>query len=185
MNRRIIVVGALVLAIALLAVLSRSQNEPKEKTKHYESSSIGIAFDYPNNYFLEVKDTGSPQRKRTAIILTEDTEENRLVREGKTPPREGPVAITVDIFQNSEKLSAEGWVRGMSYSNFKLSSDEPTIFTYKDRDAVSYRWSGLYEGQSVVFAHKENIVMLSVTFIAPSDSIITVFEDMLESVELK
>lgn len=186
MNRqRIIVALALTMIILGIVFISRYQNEPETKLKHHTLSEAGISFNYPANYFLEVKDTGSPQRKRTNIILTEDTEENRLVREGKSSPREGPTAITVDIFQNIEQATPESWVRGNSNSNFKQAYGEPTIFTYKDRDAVSYRWSGLYEGQSVVFAHDGNIIMASVTFITDHETIVRDFENLLESVELE
>jgi len=185
MKKVLFIFIAMIAIFALFAFFS-DRDTPSVRTLKYDSAEFGIAFDYPNTYFLEKKNTGSPQRERTTIIITEDTEENRELREGRSGiPREGPVAITVDIFQNVENLDAEEWVLGMSDSNFKLSNDELVSFTLADKEALSYRWSGLYEGNSVVFVHNGRIIMMSVTFFSPSDEIVRVFESILESIRFR
>src|SRR3989344_7074505 len=51
--------------------------------ERYNSARFGISFFYPKGYHLEEREVGDALRYRTTIVLTEDTEENRLVREGK------------------------------------------------------------------------------------------------------
>ncbi len=164
-----------------------SPNPQTSTDKTYSSVKYGIEFTYPANYYLEEKELGNAERTHAAIILTEDTEENRAVREGRSPGREGPTAITVEIFQNLEENSIDKWIRGMNNSNFKLSPDgkltSTTIGT--NIQGLTYRWSGLYEGQSVGILHKDNVILLSVTFLTPEDQIRKDFEKVTQSVKLK
>lgn len=155
--------------------------------KRYQSSELKFFFSYPQKYFLEEKDIGNGERFRTSIILTEDTEENRTVREGRAGAREGPVAITIDVFQNNlDKLGAEEWIRGTNNSNFKLSSDGLLTKEFLGgRNAFRYRWSGLYEGESAVVSTLDNVYMFSVTFLAHSDTIREAFASILKTVEFE
>jgi len=161
-------------------------DEPQDVAfKEYSSTIFGMTFKYPSYYFLEEKNTGTSQRPRTTIILTEDTEENRLVREDLSPGREGPVAITIDIHQNDiDNLSAEAWVRSSNDSNFKLSNGLLSSVTIAGRQAVSYAWSGLYEADNVVVASNDNLYSLAVTYLTPSDQIRRDFHNLLTSISL-
>ncbi len=182
------ITSILLLLVVLVGLIwfSRTQNKSLESDKKaYKSISYGISFLYPENYFLEERPAGNGERSRFNIILTENTEENRLVREGKTPGREGPVSISVNIFQNLENQPIESWVRGMSDSNYKLGNGELLPVTIGGNNALSYRWSGLYEGNSVVLSHKGNIIMMSTTFLSPTDPIVDIFESILETTTLE
>ncbi|OGZ44692.1 MAG: hypothetical protein A3C84_02095 [Candidatus Ryanbacteria bacterium RIFCSPHIGHO2_02_FULL_48_12] len=138
--------------------------------KSYANAALRFEFKYPIRYYLEEREVGNAERSHFVVTLTEDTEENRLVREGKSPGREGPVAITLDVFQNIENLSADAWVRGMSDSNFKLSPDsKASTVQIGPETAVAYHWSGLYEADSFVFAKNGLIYMATVTYITPED----------------
>jgi len=129
-TKKILSIGALLIALVGLVWFSRSDTPNKTSADtFYKSIPYRLSFSYPSDYFLEEKNTGSATRSRYTITLYEDTKENRLVREGKSPGREGPVAITVDIFQNLENQSLESWVRGtsdivMMSVTFLSSSDE-------------------------------------------------------------
>lgn len=179
-------IAALLVVLIGLIWFSRTQNVSTDNSiKTYKSISYGISFLYPENYFLEEKPTGNGERSRYTITITEDTKENRLVREGKTEAREGPVSITIDVFQNLENQSAESWIKRTSYSNYKLGDGNILPITLGGKDALSYRWSGLYEGNSVVFVHKGNVIMMSVTFLSPTDPIVDIFESILETTTLE
>lgn len=145
--------------------------------KTYRSEAYGISFSYPALYRLEEREVGGAERGRYVIVLTEDTEENRLIREGKSPGREGPTAITVEVFQNNlDRTPLEAWVEGTSYSNYKLALAPYRETTLAGVPALAYSWDGLYRGESVVAEHARNIVMLSVTYLAPEDAIRAHFE---------
>jgi hypothetical protein len=189
-TKKIIAIIVLLIVLIGLVVFSRSRSAtPVDETlKTYSSQTLGVSFEYPAHYYLEEKNTGSPQRNRMTLVLYEDTEENREVREGTAPPREGPTAITLDFFQlvENESYTPADWVRGISNSNYKLSPDGViTETSIAGREAVSYRWSGLYEGHSTVFMHDNNVVMASVTYITPEDEIISVFNNLMNSISLE
>ncbi len=138
--------------------------------KSYANAALGFGFKYPSRYYLEEREVGNAERSHFVVALTEDNEENRLVREGKSPGREGPIAITVDVFQNLENLSTDAWVRTVGDSNFKLSSDnKASTVQIGPEMATAYHWSGLYEADSFVFAKNGLIYMATVTYIAPGD----------------
>lgn len=142
-------------------------------TKTYSDATLGVSFSYPSIYYVDKKDLSTPQRNRHALVLTEDTEENRQLREGvSTIPREGPTAITVDLFQNNlDKQTAAVWAQGTNDSNFKLGDQKLATVTVDGLEGVRYHWSGLYEGDSVVIADDRWVYMLSVTYLTPQDRI--------------
>lgn len=186
-KNKILSIALLLAVLSGLIYFSRSQliNENPYIGKNFISRAYGLYFSYPKDYFLEEKETGTPQRSRHSIVITKATKENELIREGALENREGPTAITIDIYKNHENLSAETWVKGNSNSNYKLGDNEIQTITVSNIDALSYRWNGLYNGNSIVLRHKGNIVMMSVTFLKPSDEIVRVFESIIETLSLE
>lgn len=167
--------------------------EPEEHSAPVElkqriSSDYDISFKYPSSYFLEEKEVGNAERGHHVFILTEDTEENKNLREGKEGvPREGPLAMTIDIYQNNlDQLTTDLWIASTSDSNYKLSIDGAISTTsVGGLTAKSYRWSGLYEGKSVVIATPLFVYMFSVTSMTPEDAILQDFQQMLASVKFE
>jgi hypothetical protein len=152
--------------------------------KTYSSSEI--SFEYPALYHLEEKAVTGEQRNYRQIILTEDTEENRLVREGKSPGREGPVAITIDIFPNTlGKQTLMQFVTGESDSNYKLGAGKVSTTTIGSQTGLEYYWSGLYEGRSFVTSNSVNIYHFAVAFMNYDAPIVDDFEAVLSTVEIK
>ncbi|MEK9131414.1 MAG: hypothetical protein AAB447_00715 [Patescibacteria group bacterium] len=152
----------------------------------YLSSEFGIEFFYPKNYFLETKEFGNAERRHVAIILTEDTKENKAVREGRAPGREGPVAITFDLYQNPEGGTPLQWVKGNNNSNYKLSSTGTIRNTIvASESAVAYSFSGLYEADATAFAHRGYMVLATVTYLTPEDQIRKDFTALLKTVLLQ
>ncbi len=151
----------------------------------YDSEKLGVRFKYPTKYFVETKELGDGHRGHLTIILTEDTEENRLVREGKSPGREGPTAITFDFYQSPEESTPIGWMKRDGASNFKLSDGTFEKITLAGKEGVSYSWDGLYEADTVVVAHQDYIVSMVVTYISPIDEIRKDFREILGQMEFR
>jgi hypothetical protein len=177
------------LAIAVIAFLVwggfkiYESEESARELKTYSSKEL--SFQYPAKYFLEEKIVNEAQRFHKRIILTEDTEENRLVREGKTPPREGPVAITVDVFQNNlDKMTLMQFVTGTNDSNYKLGAGKVSTTTIGSLEGLEYFWSGLYEGRSFVLSSKDFIYHFAATFMNYNDAILHDFETIIGTVNL-
>lgn len=153
--------------------------------KTYKNFTYGIEFQYPPTYYLEEKEIGTGERSHYTIMLTEDTEENRAVREGRAPGREGPVAITFDIYRNDvDKISLETWLSGTNFSNFKLSDGTYRPVRIADYDGIAYQWSGLYEADNVAFQTPDVIISVFVTYIEPGDAIRADFGRILETIKI-
>ena len=50
-------------------------------------------------------------------------------------------------------------------------------------EAVHYTWSGLYEGETTAFLHKDNVVAVSVTYLSPEEEHVAVYRNLLQSLE--
>lgn len=159
----------------------------ENRTKIYENQALGVRFEYPGRYFVIEHDQSTGARYRYAIILMEDTAENRALAAGvSTEPREGPPTISFDLYQNNlDNQALETWIRSSNDSNFKLSPDGVlTSTTVAGLPALGYRWSGLYEGESTAFVYGDYIGVVSVTWLEPGDQIVTDFRGVLLSLEL-
>lgn len=152
----------------------------------YKSDKFGFEFKYPKQYFVEEKEVKSIIGMHTAVILTEDTEENRMLREGKLVGRAGPVAITVDIYSNSsDRLTPEEWTRKRSDSNFKLSDGVLTKIHVDGRVAVYYSWEGLYKSNTVVTASGPYMFVITGSYIHSDDQIRGYFSQVVTFMRFK
>lgn len=170
-NAVVAVIGILV-AVALGSYVWYAKGNPQvsDGTERltYTNAAYGISFEYPNTYELQEREVGDGHRYHYSITLIDKEALANIPQNG-----EGPPTVNVDIYQNNlDQLSIETWVRGTNFSNFKLSPDGLLASTnIAGVPALSYTWDGLYRGESVVFTHKENVVMLSVTYLAQDDQI--------------
>ena len=187
MNKKIVLYIILIACLGALAFLFRSDKASpinNADIKSYSNPVAGLSFTYPKKYYLEEKEVGNAERSHYVIILTEDTEENRLVREGKSPGRDGPIAITVDIYQNNlDKQTIAGWIKNTSESNYKLSDGILASTTVAGREAFSYSFDGLYLADSVVASFKDSIISFTVTYINRNDQIRNDFQSVLQSLK--
>lgn len=147
-----------------------------ETERTYARSDFGIAFSYPKSYVL----TEREENGRYSIALIEHSALENTPEAG-----EGPTAITVELFENSGGESAEAWVRSATSSNFHLSNQNLAAKTVAGASAVAYAWDGLYRGESVVFAHRGRIIMLSVTYLTEEDQIRGDFDAVINSIKLQ
>jgi len=180
---------ALAVAVGLYSYYGRSLTAPKTENptatstpqvNTYRNETYGIAFTYPTTYALEEAERGNGERAHYAIVLTKKTD--------LPPPAngEGPTGISIDIYQNNlDTQTLIGWLTGNSASNFKLSPDGTyTTASVDGREAIAYRWSGLYEADNTAFLHKDNIVSIAATYITPDDDSLRVYRGLLNSMEL-
>jgi hypothetical protein len=186
MHKLFIGIGAVILITGIFfSVLDNSTAPTASNLKTYSNESLGISFKYPSLYYLEEVERGNGERGHFVITMYEDTEENKAVREGNSPGREGPTAITLELYQSPEQPDLMTWIQGHSGSNYKLSNGNVSPTTLAGQEAYSYRWDGLYGGLSVVFKNRDYVAFTSVTYLTPEDRIITDFNELLKTVELK
>jgi hypothetical protein len=157
-----------------------TQTISKREQEQYTNATYGISFSYPTSYVLTEMDApGSEMRKHHVITLMRK-EDLPLPERG-----EGPPAITIDIYQNNlDKQTTEGWIRNSRESNFKLGEGRLASTTISGFPALSYRWSGLYEGSTIVLAEPNWIYAFTVTYLEMGAPIVQDFVALREGVQI-
>lgn len=147
----------------------------------YKNEAFGLSFQYPSTlYMLERNDIGTPDKPQLALFLAEDTQENRDVLEGRnTTPREGPTGIAITVFPNPSTLEASEWAK--TDTNWTVANTSAQPIVVNGNEGISYTWSGLYEGRTVVLTKGDKAYVFSVTWLTPEDQIIKDFEMVLNS----
>jgi hypothetical protein len=157
------------------------EETPEEQI--YANSIYGISFEYSPDYFLTERDAGTAERPQLSLLIVEDTEENRDLIEGRTTDaRDGPTGITVDVYPNPDRLTAEDWTR--ADTNWTVRTSEAAPIGRGQITGTTYSWSGLYEGKTVIVTEGTHSYVFSVTWLEPTDAILTEFDSILGSVEL-
>jgi hypothetical protein len=156
--------------------------QQEAQMQSYESPTYGLSFAYPLGYYLKEREAPE-ERPQLSLVMVEDTQENRDVIEGRaTEAREEPTAITVDVYPNPDRLPAEDWVR--ADTNWTVRTSEAAPIGRGSVTGVTYSWSGLYEGKSVVISEGMRTYVFSVTWLTPEDAILASFDQVLASVEV-
>lgn len=175
----IVIVGAGAYAFFAKKALSPTDEQGMQSpdtTEQYTDTEHGISFSYPEGYVRTDREVGNAEREHHMIMLVRKGDE--IAPEGG----EGPVAITIDIYDNGiDSLSVMDWMTTTNQSNFKLGPGTYSTKQVAGETAYSYTWSGLYEGRTTVLAHGSDIVAVSVTYMDPSDDILVAYEDVLAS----
>jgi len=147
----------------------------------YASAELGVTFRYPGRYF-HVDTHERAASGHQAVALIEDTPENRDVVAGRVrTAREGPPSITLGVFAGGpEPVDLAGWIRGNKDSHYALALDAaPRPATVAGQPALTYRWDGLYAGESVAVARAGRIYLWSVTYLDAADAILRDFRDII------
>lgn len=164
-------------------IYNEKQGDGKNQSLNtYSSAEYNFSFQYPNGYYLKDRnDIGTPEMPQLAVILVEDTQENRDLLDGKiTEPRDGPVAITIDALQNPNKLNAEDWIKQDTnwYSAVSATIVPATVGSLK---GISYTFDGLYMGKSFVVTKDTKTFVITVSWHSPTDQIVKDFDTILNS----
>lgn len=148
--------------------------------EYYADSRFGFRVPYPASYERKVIDDPNPKDVlHRSVVLTAKADTQPMRGD---VPGEGPPSITIDVFVNAllGSSTVSDWVRGSPQSNFNISPDRVLAETVLDGlSAVRYRWSGLYEGESVAAALGQNVLIVAVSYREPTDVIRADFENLL------
>ncbi len=142
----------------------------------YANQVYGISFSYPAGYLLSEQAAGDGP-----YVITIIKEEDAIPRTNS----EGPTAISIAIYDGPiGDGTLDGWLAA-NESNFALGDGTSVSSTVNGAEAVTYRWSGLYEGETTAFLHETNLVAVSVTYMSPSDEIYAAYQNLLASFRLR
>ncbi|GEM_PF-881252 len=179
----ILVVGIVALGMGFMVASGRF-SKPDEKllvkVNVYQNEQFGLSFSYPDRYVVTEKEVGDAHRRHYSIVLIEKVN-IKVSKNG-----EGPTAITVDMYQNNlDKQSIVSWLKNSNESNFKLSDGKYASTTVDGGEAIHYKRSGLYEGETVALDYEDSILAFSVTYLTLEDRIRKDFEEVLKSVKFE
>lgn len=148
--------------------------------EQYTSETYGLSFAYPSSYVLSEMDAeGSGMRLHHIITLMRKADLPLPVN------GEGPPSITIEVYQNNlDEQTTEEWIKNTSASNFKLGEGRLASTTISGLPALSYRWSGLYEGTTIALAQEHWVYALTVTYLEMGAPIIQDFVVIRDSVRI-
>jgi hypothetical protein len=147
----------------------------------FTSDELGVRFRYPDLYYLREAEVGTAARPQRAIVLVEDTQENRDLLDGvPTAAREGPTSIMIDVYANPRDLSARDWA--LAQTNWIARAGPLTPVEVAGEAGISYGWDGLYAGRSAIVTRAGHAYVFSVTWMTDQDRILEDYEALLASV---
>jgi hypothetical protein len=178
----LVILILIIVGIAIFKTKDTAPTQNIDRLKTYTANQNKFSFKYPSNYYLKEHETGTVAKPQHSIVLAEDTAENRDLLDGKsTIPREGPISITINVYSNPNKLASADWIK--EDTNWTIRTSELTPLTVGAEAGVTYSWSGLYEGRSTVVTRGDLAYVFSVTWLSPTDNIITDYDLLLSTVE--
>src|SRR3989344_2255286 len=149
----------------------------------YTSETLGLQFLYLDRYFIAHESMMGGERNQYAIVLAEDTPENRAFFSDTPSATETPPTITITVFQNNlDNYSTQSFFEGSNFSNSKLSYGNVANVLIGGEPALRYFATGLYENENVIVALPSYVYMFTAFFNAPSDDILVDFDTILKSV---
>ena len=149
----------------------------------YTSETLGLQFLYLDTYFIAHESMVGGERNQYAIVLAEDTPENRAFFSDTPSATEAPPTITITVFQNNlDNYSTQSFFEGSNFSNSKLSYGNVANVLIGEEPALRYFATGLYENENVIVALPSFVYMFTAFFNAPSDDILVDFDTILKSV---
>jgi len=142
----------------------------------YQNREHDFSFRYPLGFMLTEQERGDAHRGHYQITLVRDEDVN--IPEGG----EGPIAVTVDVYQNNiDKQPVMNWITTTNIANIKLGDGMLEKRTVGGEEAYTNTWSGLYEGKTTTFAHGDDIIAVTVTWMTPEDTTLAAYEMVLDS----
>lgn len=131
--------------------------------KTYRNEKYGFEVKYPSNFVLVTTyENLYPDQSFTHFYRTYDYQ-SMLKRKNS----EGPPVIQLAIYKNYGKFSAIEWARQNSgHSNF-TGDYQSKIFI--DHEVISYSWSGLGYGDSIVLVDKDSAFVFNVLYYDKTD----------------
>jgi hypothetical protein len=150
--------------------------------KMYSNDTYGISFTYPARYALQERNPGTSDVWLYEIALVDTNGATNIPADWGQSPN-----ITIDIYQNDfNNRRLENWVRNSQASNFTRSVDGllPDV-TVAGVSGLFYHWKGLYSADTYALPHRNNVILLTVTFNSRDDQIHQDFTDIVTSLKLQ
>lgn len=166
------IIGLIIVILAVAIVLAF-----RPDTKVYENDTLGIRFEYPDEYELQSRELGNGKNGHLSLVLLD---KDFVPVEGG----EGPPTINLDLYQSPAEPDALTWVNSNQFSNFALSDGKYEERGISGKPGITYKSDGLYATDNLVVKNRDYILHVSGGYIAAEDEIRDHYEDVLDSLEL-
>lgn len=199
MNKNIILGGVLLLLVIIggVTIYQLTRTEPDvvvvESTEDINSPTstnlsvardavLGYEFSYqdgPKGY-VTIEDTSSDNPDFVSgIMLANWSDYEEFIT--ATDVREGPPTMNVRVYNNPQSLTIADWLaeHGGEVNYATASKEEET--TVAGAPAIYLLTDGLYQTNTYVVAHNNNVYVLSGSYIDVNDQINSDFEVLVES----
>lgn len=182
-HRWILALAACVAIIAIVIITWRS-SEPVVAPEapivstdtRFKNGVLGLEFSYPVAYMAQTTAGNGVETTAIVTVIHQDDIERR-------PGSEAPRSVEIVVYPRQEDATLDDWL-AQKVSNFELSDGTYSETVIDGAPARSYRWSGLYEGETMVFIHDQSFVSVSATSITPQDDIRAAYKMVLETMSL-
>ena len=146
----------------------------------FTSDAYKFGMEFPRKYFLSAKEMDASTSPNLVALLLLDTQENHDILDGKiTVPRDGATGITLNVHRNPKKLTPTDWAK--NDQNWRVSDKKISTTTVSGIEGVVFRWSGLYEGATVIVTNADFAYAFAVSWTSPDDDILKDFDQILLS----
>lgn len=159
-----------------------TENTQTPQYATYRSANDGVEFSYrvgPKGYVLEEVmpvDLGTGHVKSIILQRTEDAE--RPVPQGG----EGPAAIVVSIFENTNKQQSRNWADShVQYSSINLAIGDVRDVVVGGANAIRYMASGLYSSENIVVAHGDSVYVVTGQYMDENSDLRSDFGPLVDS----
>lgn len=151
----------------------------------YSNDRYGISFSYPVGYILSEEDSNTPAVTNHTITLIAEEDAVPVIAGG-----EGPVSVTIEVTEDVSRTLPYTDVletaKSSSATNFHLSDGTYDRTDINGTEAISYHWSGLYEGETTFFIHRGKYqIAVSVTYHSRTDKLRSVYDTVLATFVLR
>lgn len=151
----------------------------------YTNGDFGIQFTYPtlpNGYVLQPRTADNDPTHQFALDLFRESEWQEFQR--ATEAREGPPAISIDVYTNVKRQWSGLWAEThpeLSHVSRIMSDIEYVVIG--GANAVNYFADGLFPLDTFVVANGDHVFVLTAMIPDASDAIATDFKELIASLE--
>ncbi len=150
----------------------------------YEKAELGLAFEYQtgsDGYTLYERTGGDGSDAQVASLMLVHENQRPMV-EDPTMYSEGPINISIEVFENSLKQFPRAWAEEhTAYSNLSLVLGEISETVIGGANALRYRVDGLYQMDVAVVAHGSKMYVLSASYLDTESPTYRDFDPLLTS----
>lgn len=154
-----------------------------EITGFMKDAAFEFQFEYrkgPNGYITLEDSESTDADYVTGITLFNKAEYDEL--QESTEPREGPPAMHVRVYTNSENLDAAVWAdEKQRESNIQLATGEPQEAIVGGANAVFYTVDGLYVTDTYVVTSGDHVYVIAGSYFEKDDTKYIDFHALVDS----